>query len=355
MKRLTLALWLPLMAASLVLLSCDDFFNNNDGDDKKEEDIPVLYKDFYKYPAGKVDTNGLLTIKNSVNSRVLLFTDSVSGPNYIGTVEGLGSVKVKLSEEKFYTIVAVDKTNYEEKKEQASQFSDFTFYSNRQPYLMTVSPTDMSGAGTWIITNATSYWVAMNKTDQSGGNWAVVAPNAVRTEIPIPIGQPLRYIPHFYKELKHNGKVIALVESDMIRGADTVTTTDDHPTFYTNIGQNLTPPSPNLQPAVYFTNSSDKSVEVFAGLQNKLSPGGQPGEDFVMGSGWDQMFTQGISAGISTKTINFMALGWDPPRVYVSQDMSMQKDKVYRIVLSGNIDQGYSTTVTEEDNSDYFN
>jgi hypothetical protein len=349
MKRSIIAVWLPLIAASLVLLSCQ-----NPTDDPEEE-IPELYKDFHNYPNGRSDGNGLLTIQNSANSKVLLFTDSVAAANYIGTAEGLNSIKVKLPEEKFYTIVAVDKTLYEEKREQASQFSDLTYYSNRQAYAMTVRPDDMYGAGKWIITNTTDYWVSMRKVEGSGGNWAVVAPKALRTEVPIPIGTNFDYIPHFYKELKHNGKVIALVESDMVSGANTVTTSEQYPTFNTNIGSNLNPPSANLNPAIYLTNSSDKSVRVYSGQNNQLSPSGQPGLDFVMGSGWDQMFTDGISPGSNTNAINFEALGWDPPRVWVTENMVMQKDKVYRIVLSGNNGtQGYSTTVTEADASEYF-
>jgi hypothetical protein len=354
MKRSIFARWLPLVAALLVVVSCDGIFNDDDGDGGGDQ-IPEVYKEFYNYPAGRSNTNGLLTIKNSANAKVLLFTDSVSASNYVGTVEGLNSIKVKLPEEKFYTIVAVDKANYEDKKEQASQFSDLTYYSNRQPYEMTVRPDDMYGAGKWIISNTTDYWVSMRKVDGSGGNWAVVAPKALRTEVPIPIGSNFDFIPHFYKELKHNGKVIALVESDAISEANTVTTSEQYPTFNTSIGNTLQPPSPNLNPAIFLTNSSDKTVRVYSGQNNQLSPSGQPGLDFAMGSGWDQMFTDGISPGSNTNAINFAALGWEPPRVYVSQDVTMQKDKVYRIVLSGNSTQGYSTSVQEEDGSEYFN
>jgi hypothetical protein len=352
MKRSTFVKWPVLIAAMLVLFSCP--FNPSPDDDKKTE-VPEQYKEFRNYPQGRTDTNGLLTIKNAANARVLLFTDSVSPANYIGIVEKLSSVKVKLPDEKFYTIVAVDQENYEDKGAQASQFSDLTYYSNRQPYVMTVSPTDMYGAGKWIITNSTDYWVAMNKVDGSGGNWAVVAPKALRTEVPIPIGTNFDYIPHFYKELKHDGKVIALVESDVISGADTVTTSEAHPNFNTNIGSNLNPPSPNLNPAIFLTNSCDKSVRVYLGQNTQLSPSGQPGVDFAMGSGWDQMFTDGISPGTSTKSVNFGALGWDPPRQYVAQEITMQKDKVYRIVFSGNATTGYSSTVEEEEASEYFN
>jgi len=66
-----------------------------------------------------VNANGTLTISNSVATPVLLFTSDVSPENYIGTVGSLSSVKVKLPEQKLYTIVAVDKANWQEKGEQA--------------------------------------------------------------------------------------------------------------------------------------------------------------------------------------------------------------------------------------------
>jgi hypothetical protein len=161
-------------------------------------------------------------------------------------------------------------------------------------------------------------------------------------------------VPHFYKELKHSGKVIALVESDILSEANTVATSEQYPTFNTNIGNNLNPPSPDLNPAIFLTNSSDKTVRVYLGQNNQLSPSGQPGADFAMGSGWDQMFTDGISPGNNTNSINFNALGWDPPRKYVTQDITMQKNKVYRIVFSGS-SSAYSSTTTEDEASVYFN
>jgi hypothetical protein len=281
-----------------------------------------------------------------------LFTDSVDPANYIGTVEGLSSITVKLPEEKFYTIVAVSQENWEERGAQAGQYSNLTYYSNQQPYTTSVRPDEMFGAGEWVIANLSSWWVAMRKVDGSGGNWVVVAPNTLRTAVPVQIGTNYDYVPHFYKELKFNGKVIALVESDDINQANTVTTSTQYPTFNTSIGNNLSPKSTNLNPAVFLTNNSDKTFRVYTGINNQISPDGTPNNDFAMGSGWDQMFTSGFSAGINTNQINFGALGID--RIYVSVSQIMAKDKVYRIVLSGNQTDGYQTTVTEQDADVYF-
>jgi hypothetical protein len=347
MKRFIFRLWLPVIAAALVLLSCVNSFNGNTaGDDDKGDAIPSLYKDFYKYPGGRTDANGTLTIKNGVNSKVLLFTDSVSSSNYIGTVEGLSSVKVKLPDEKFYTIVAVDKANYEEKGSQAYQFNDLTYYSNTQPYSMSVRPSSLFGAGTWILANQSNYWVALQKVDGSGDNWAVLAPKTLRTTIPIPIGTNIDYIPHYYKELKYNGKVIALVEYDDVSQADTVATSTENPSFNTSIEKDATPPSPNLKPAVLITNNSDKSVRVYTGQNNQLSPSGTPGEDYVMASGWTAMITSGIEEGTNASSINFDNISWSK-REYVSVNKVMQKDHVYQIILAGKSKDGYTTTVKE--------
>jgi hypothetical protein len=354
MKRSIFMLWPLLIAASLGFFSCVNSFNGNTaGGDDDNDGIPPLYQNFYNYPGGRTDQNGTLTITNAVNSKVLLFTNSVSPSNYIGTVDALNSAKVKLPEEKFYTIVAVDKANYEEKGDQAYQFSGLSYYSSIQPYSMNVSPSSLFGAGTWVLTNLSNYWVALQKADGSGDNWAVLAPNTLRTTIPIQIGENFDYVPHFYKELKYNGKVIALVEYDDVSQADTVSTQTENPTFTTSIGKDVTPPSTNLKPALLLTNNSDKTVRVYTGQNNQLSPSGTPGEDYAMASGWTTMITSGIEADTNVNSINFDSLSW-LNRVYVGEDKIIQKDHVYRIVLAGNQTTGYTTTVTEIEAEEFY-
>jgi hypothetical protein len=329
-----------------LLISC-----NPDGNDDNEieDETPAVYKNFYNYPDGRESSTGLLQIGNSVSSPALLFTDSVLPANYIGTVDSLSTIKVKLPEEKFYTIVAVDKALYEERGDQTSQYSDLAYYSNTQPYSMSVTASNTWGGGTWIINNNTSYWVSLRKSDASGTVYAVAAPNAKRVSVPIQIGQNYDYIPHFYKELKYDGKVIALVESDQLKSADTVATSDAQPTFTTDIVQ-ATIPSASIKPAVLFTNNSDKTVRIYAGAQNQLSNG--VSQDFALASGITQMFTNNVEAGTDTNSINFSSIAWSN-RVYVSQSQVMAINKVYRIVLNGS--DPYTTTVVEEDSSDYFN
>jgi len=339
-----------LLTAAILFASC--VLSESDPDDTKpgNNTEPTIYDDFFNYPDGRINASGTLQIRNSVASPVLLFTDSVSPANYIGTADSLNSIKVKLPEEKFYTIVAVDKATWEEKGDKASQFSDLTYYSNIQPYSMTVSASDTFGAGEWIINNNTNYWVSFKKADQSGIIYAVAAPNAKRVTVPIKLNETFDFIPHFYKELKYQGKVIALVESDQLSGADTVYATDANPRFHTDIGTDITPKSANIKPAIFVTNSSDKTVRVFTGNNNQLS-NGTSGADFALTSGMSQLFT-GLDAGTNTNSINFSSIAWTN-REYVSQDMAMQIDKVYRIVLNGS-GTSYTTTVTEEDAEEYF-
>jgi hypothetical protein len=334
---------------TLTLAGCPPTTGDGSRGDPKE----AGYEDFYNYPAGRTDRNGTLTIQNNAASPVLLFTSNVSPESYIGTVGSLSSIKVKLSEEKFYTIVAVEKANWEEKGEQAAQYSELSYYSNTQGCSVTVSPNSMYGAGQWIINNYTNYWVALKKSDLSE-NYAVVAPTAKRVIVPIQIGNNYDYIPHYYKELKYSGKVIALVESDDQAASDTVVTTQERTSFTTNLGGlgSRQPPT-DLKPAIYFTNSSDKTVRVYIGAQNQLSAIGVSGIDFALASGDTQMFTDGIAEGTSTSTINFNSTAWNPNK-FVTQDMTMQKNKVYRIVFTKS-GENYSTTCVEQDASDYFN
>jgi hypothetical protein len=340
-----------------VMISACNLFGGSDKDDDPTPPVTPAteegFEDFYNYPSGRADSTGTLTIGNNVASPVLLFTSDVSPANYIGTVGSLSSVKVKLPEQKFYTIVAVDKANWQEKGAQAAQYSELTYYSNTQGYSITVSPDNMSGAGQWIINNYTTYWVALKKSDLSA-NYAVVAPNAKRVIVPIQIGANYDYVPHYFKELKYDGRVIALIESDQQAEADTATTTETRTSFTTNLGQGATAlPTTDLKPAIYFTNSSDKTVRVYVGSQNQLSATGVSGTDFALVSGATQMFTSGIDEGVHTNTINFNSTAWAQNK-FVSQDVVMQKNKVYRIVLNGP-NQSYSTTVTEQDAEEYFN
>jgi len=351
MRKIRFIWVLALIAMVLVLVSCD-IGTKDDGKDNGTQ-TTGKYKDFFNYPDGRKNPTGTLEIRNSVAFPVLVFTDSVTPANYVGTIDSLSSIRVKLPEQKFYTIVAVDKATWEERGDQASQFSDLTYYSFNQPYSMAVRPTNTYGGGTWYIYNQTDYWVSFKDVNQSGVIYAVAPPRALRFSVPVSIGQNIDYVPHFYKQLKFNGNVIALVESDLTSEINTVVTSQAKPTFYTEIGTDIKPPSTNIKPAIFFTNSCDRSVRVFSGTNNQLSAIGMiPGADFALASGDDQMFTD-LADGAITTSINVLLPSGD--RKWVTANYTMETDKVYRIVLNGNNRDGYTFAVTVEEASKYFN
>jgi hypothetical protein len=342
------------MALVLGLVGCDN------GTTDKDDDTPAAYKGFYNYPAGREKSGGTLQIRNTVAAPVLLFTSEVAADNYIGTVGSLSSINVVLSAEKFYTIVAVKKSEYEANGNEAAQFSDLTYFSNTQPYSLAIQASEMGGAGQWIITNNTDYWVSFMKSDQSGTVYAVAAPRATRIIIPVAFGVTYDFIPHFYRQLKYQGNIVALVEFDDATQSNTVYTDKDYPNNRTTIGgtSNINPTG-EIKPSVLFTNSSDKNVRIYLGQNNQLTNGGMVGSDFVVVSGRTFMFTstaddtvQKLEAGISTNSINFEIPGQSG--VSVSQNITMANNKVYRVTLSGTVG-GYTTTAIEEDASTYFN
>ena len=346
MKYLTLNKLLFLVLTAAVLFSSCFLF-------PQEEEDPI-YGKFYNYPKGREDANGNLKINNSVASPVLLFIDSVAPGNYIGTVGSSSQITVKLPEEKFYTIVAVDKAAYEENGAQAFQFSAIAYYSDIK-ISITVKAKNTFGEGNWFIYNNTDYWVLFKNTDGSGDVFAVAAPNAKRVTVPVEFKKSYRFIPNFYKELKKDGKVVALIESDDLSQGDTVYTDKDAPAFTTYIGDpdkknNIKPPeSEDIKPAVFITNSSDKTVEVYLGIHDKLTDP-TTGDDFALIAGRSHLFT-GLQTGANVNDINFESPAWG--RLYVGGNIAMQINKVYLIVLSGK-DGNYSTAVTVEDAEKYF-
>jgi hypothetical protein len=307
------------------------------------------YAGFYNYPAGRIDPNGLLEIRNTVNSSTLLFSGTLESGNYIGTVAPLSSVKVKLPEEKFYTILAVEKENYEERQAQAAQFNVLTYHSNTQPYSVTVSPSNTYGGGTWIFNNNTSFWVQIKKSDLSQ-NYAVIAPNAARVSIPIAVNTPYDYYVYFSKELKYNGKTVALVEATDRSQANTAQVNNDSPVYTTTINA-ANVPTNSIKPAVMVKNNSNKSIRVYYGANNQKTNGGAGG-DFVITGGASQLVS-GFEINDNTSVIEFSAMSWEQNKK-VPVDMVMQANKIYEITIPSN-ENASEITATEVDASKYYN
>jgi len=351
MKKILTKLLVLTVMFMVLASSCAIFVDNSDKDKDKDK-VPTQYKDFYNYPTGRKDPAGTLMITNSVNSPVLVFTSDVTGANYIGTIDSLNSIKVTLPEQKFYTIVAVDKKTWEEKGDQAERFSDLTYFSRTQPFSIRVSPSSMGGGGKWIINNNTNYWVSFKKADQSGEIYAVAAPNAKRVLIPVQIGTTYDVVPHFYRELKYQGNVIALSESDQISQADTVIVRSTTPnlTFTTDIYPAAIT-STKIKPTIFFTNSSDKTVRVYSGSIQLSNGGGEASEDFALAGGDYSLFS-GVAENTNVNIINFRSIAWDSPK-YVTQSMQMKVNYVYKISLSGS-GTNFTTSVEEEDAETFY-
>jgi hypothetical protein len=346
MKRKLLA-GLAVLAMVFGFTGCPSEDDDNENDKNK---IPAAYKDFYNYPTGRVDSNGgRLTVNNAIASEVLLFDGTVEAGNYLGTISSLGSVRLRLPDEKFYTIVAVQKATYEERRSQAAQFNSLTYYSNTQPYTSTVSPSNTYGGGNWVFNNNTNYWVEVKKADLSQ-NYAVIPPNAQRVTIPIAMGEAYDYYLYFKRELKYDGKVIALVDFTDRSQANTATANNNNPTFTTTIS-NASAPSSNIRPAVMVINNAPQTVRIYYSNTQKTNGAGG---DFVIAGG-QRALVSGFEAGDSTGSINFNALAWEQNRqVPASQNISMLADKVYEITIPNN-GEASGIVVVEVNSSKYYN
>jgi hypothetical protein len=339
-----LRFWALLLAAVLMVgfAGCDEEPDEGDGGDK----TPAVYRGFYNYPTGRVNNNGLLTIRNTVNSKALLFTHSVEGANYIGTIDALGEVKVRLSDQKFWTIVAVDKENYEEKTSQASQYSSLTYYSNTQPFTVSVTPSNTSGNTSWVMNNNTdNFWIQVKSAD-GNTTYAVLRPGALRVSIPINLGQSYPFIPIFSRELKYDGKVIALSETADRSQGDIASTTSNRPIFTKDFG-NADIPGTSIRPTVLLINNSGLTVEVF--YSSSRMTNGAIGGEFVVLSG-DRQLISGFNADDNTNQLNFSAIPWTT-RKYVTQSTTMENNKVYQVTLGTG---GNTTTVEVKSDTEIY-
>lgn len=351
-------------AFSLALIGCSDisFCSGNEvgttsGTDSGNSETPAVYNGFYNYPIGRTDQNGRLTIKNNSNTEVLLFDGKVEKDCYLGTVNALSSTLLKMSEEKFYSIVAVEKSNYEEKAAQASQTSYFTYYSNTTPYQVDVSTSGTSGTATWMINNPTNFWVRFASVSGTAQNYAVVAPKALRVAIPIQPDTAYDYRVYFTKEITFNGKVIATVDTtDPALSNTAVATSANNYQYNTTVGTDFNP-SNNVKPSILIkNNTTDRSVYVRKS-NVQLNNGVSSVEGLPVIAGTSQIYV-GLEVGDNLNTINFENVGWTDSKLgnlWVEDDIIMEAGKVYTITLTGSLqDRKATVSAVPEDASTYF-
>lgn len=321
-----------LICCLFVIISCDSQLI----DDQK---IPEVYNGFYNYPIGRVDPSGTLTVQNMVATKVLLFNGTVEGNNFLGIVDSLSSVKIKLPEEKFYSIVTVDASTYEEKTYQASQTSKFTYYSNVQPYYVSVTTSGTYGAGSLIVNNSTSYWVTIKTSDLSQ-NIAVIAPTASRVSIPIEMNKSIDYKVFFTKEISYNGKTIAVIETTDPNMSGTVFLTSESPNYTLSI-KNETGLSTSimLKPSVLVKNNTTAPFTIYClDGGNYLSNGAETLGNFALTSGNQQLFV-GFDDGDRLDTLNFENMAWNDTgkgNLYMTDETILKNGKVYIVEVKDN-------------------
>ena len=344
---------LGLLAAallSLAIFGCAKASDSDDDDNGGSADIPALYKDFANYPTGRQSASGLLTLTNEVNSAVLVFTDSVSAQNYIGTIPALSSITVSLPAGKFYSIVAVTKNAYEENQTLAAQSSVLAYYSNLQAYSVSVSPEDLTGSATWIFNNNTNYWVSVEKTDNSGDTYAVIAPNAKRVSIPVQKNQSYDYKVVYKKQLKYRNNIIAVSNITSMEDNDTASFMN-LTTFTTDLNGNNTNDTSNLAPTVQFINNTGKTLRVYNG-QVQLADTGIKADDYTLAAGVTAFFS-GFTAGTQASAINVRSVAWSGMQ-RCTDTTAFENGKVYKITIAGQTENNLSWTVTSESADSFY-
>lgn len=321
-----------------------------------------IYADFYNYPAGKQNASGTLEVVNQLTtSQVLIFDGTVEAANYIGTINGSSSIKVKLDAGKFHTIVGILKSDYDEKKELelCGQSSTLTYYSSTMGYKVSVSPDSLTGAGKWIFNNNTNYWASIEAVDNSK-TYAVIQPNALRVTIPIKLNTSYDYKIVYKKELKYQDTVLAITDSTLQSQNDTVYLTETTTTTFTT-DINGTGKLGDLAPSVLFINNSGKSVRIYNGQVQLSNITNRTAEDYVVIAGATAMVT-GLTSGSSSAGITVRSTAWTGS-IACTESVTMNKGKVYVIKIED--DKNYGTqgstsaspikwTVTEKEATDYY-
>jgi hypothetical protein len=368
MKKIRLLGAVALVALAVVFAGCGNGNSvnvNTDTDSEETGYSDTIYESFYNYPTGKQNSSGTLNVTNQLTTdSVLIFDGAVEGSNYIGTIPAGSSIKVKLDAGKFHTIVGIMKSDYDEKEDltQCGQSSVLTYYSSTQGYRVSVSPSSLTGAGTWIFNNNTSYWASIESVDNST-TYAVIQPNALRVKVPIKLNTSYDYKIVYKKELKYNDVVLAITDSTLQSQNDTAFVSEGTTTtFTTDIKGIGTGSLGDLAPSVLFINSSGKSVRLYNGQVQLSNITNSSADDFVIITGTTAMVT-GLTSGASTSSITARSVSWTDVQT-CTESLTMNKGKVYVIEIKA--DDTYGATgststspitwsVTEKDASEYYN
>ena len=314
-----------------------------------------VFAGFYNYPTGKQNSTGTLTLKNQVEGRVLVFTDSVDPANYIGTIPAMESIKVKLTAGKFYNIVSVQESVYKENPTLAAQTSKLAYYSDIQAYTVSVSPENLTGSATWIFNNNTNYWVSVEHVDNSGETFAVIAPNAKRVSVPVQTNATYPYKIVYKKELKYNNMTIAVAEK-------TSMAENDEASFYnltqftTDLNGTAAQEYDDLAPSIQFINSTGKTIRVYNG-QVQLTDAGISTDDYTLATGVTAYFTA-FTAESSSSALNVRSVSWTGSQS-CTENVTLEKGKVYIVKADANTGDDKETkpvtwTVTEKTASEFY-
>ena len=328
--------WLLLATAlfSLASFSCninndDDDDDNNSSSQQTTNTATGVYANFYNYPTGKASSTGLLKLTNEVNTSVLVFTDSVSPANYIGTIPAMSSINVALTAGKFYSIVAVTKTAYETDQTLAAQSSTLAYYSSSQAYTVSVSPEDLTGSATWIFNNNTSYWASIEKVDGTG-TYAVIAPNALRVSVPMQTNKSYDYKVVYKKQLKYNDTVIAIANKTS-KVENNTASFMNLTTFTTDLNGVPTSDNSDLAPTVQFINNTGKTLRVYNG-QKQLTDSGIISDDYTLADGITGFFS-GFTSGALASAINVRCVAWTG-KFDCNDTTALENGKVYKVTVS---------------------
>ena len=325
MKRFNRLLICSVMGLVVCLSGCS-FLDREKGKDPYED---TIYEDFENYPRGKESSRGLLTLTNEANTSVLVFTDSVSGQNYIGTIPSLSSINVALEPGKFYSIVTVSKDAYEMDQQLAVQASVLVYYSDIQAYSVSVSPENLTGSATWIFNNHTSYWVSIEKIDSSGETYAVIPPRAKQVCVPVQTNRNYDYRVVYKKQLKYNGNIIAISNKTSCTENDTASFMN-LTTFTTDLYGKATSDNSDLAPTVKVINETGKTLRVYNG-QIQLTDTGISSDDYTLASGISAFFT-GFTEGTSLSNLNVRNVAW--PGSYYCTDNSTRLHNGYVYIVT---------------------